>query len=154
MWKASVEGSQSRESASIIPGHRIGRCVERHDRMSLAALMGIAAAACWVALGWLIANVPPSGPMAQAGFYALLFPALACTVTLLAWGLRLFARGEGVRPTPLAYLSHGMVFSSLILFALWLQSLRMLTLVNAVLLLALFGFMEMAVLLGRRGGDD
>ncbi|MBI4493734.1 MAG: hypothetical protein HY690_13160 [Chloroflexi bacterium] len=119
--------------------HRIG-----------VGMVVLAAAGSWAALYWLVSTYPPSQPLALAGFYALLFLALATTVTLVAWSLWPAASEEEVRRPPLRYLSHGMLFSSLALFALWLQSLRMLTPLNATLLLALYAFMEVAVIVGQR----
>jgi hypothetical protein len=47
-----------------------------------------------------------------------------------------------------------MLLAFIALFALWLQSLRMLTPTVAVLLVGLYGFLELAILFGTRGSVE
>jgi hypothetical protein len=47
-----------------------------------------------------------------------------------------------------------MLFALIALFAVWLQSLRVLTPVVAALLLGLYAFLELAILFGTRGSVD
>ncbi|HZR99220.1 MAG TPA: hypothetical protein VFE37_10960 [Chloroflexota bacterium] len=106
-------------------------------------------------LGWLawiltVLGVPPSAPGAQGVFYVSLWIALGATsAVVLAVAAR---RREPRRPTRSAvgYLPHALLASFLLLFALWLQSLRMLAWPNALLLLGLFVLIEGAYGLASR----
>ncbi len=106
-------------------------------------------------LGWLawlltVLGVPPSLPGAQPVFYGSLLVALtASSAVFLAVAAR---RREPRRPTRGAtfFLPHTLLASFLLLFALWLQSLRVLALPNALLLLGLFVLIEGAYSLASR----
>ncbi|HLH25908.1 MAG TPA: hypothetical protein VK066_25595 [Chloroflexota bacterium] len=106
-------------------------------------------------LGWLawvltVLGVPPSAPGAQGVFYGSLWLALGTTGALtLAAAAR---RREPRRPTRgvLSYLPHALLASFLLMFALWLQALRMLAWPNALLLLGLFVLIEGAYSLASR----
>lgn len=102
----------------------------------------VAAVVGWTAWTLTVLGVPPTAPGAQGAFYLSLLLALPATGALL---LALAAqRREGRRASrgTLFYWPHAFVGSFLLLFALWLQSLRMLTLPNGLLLLALFALIE------------
>jgi hypothetical protein len=110
----------------------------------LAALLG------WGV--WLLTflGVPPGAPGALPAFYGSLFLALsASAAVLLSLGSRPKEARRAARGTAY-YLPHTMLGSFLLLFALWLQSLRMLTLPNGLLLLALFVLIEGAYNLASR----
>ena len=103
-------------------------------------------------LAWLLTvlGVPPGAPSAQPVFYGSLLVALTATGALFgAIGAR---RREPRRPTRTAvnFLPHSLLASFLLLFALWLQSLRMLAWPNALLLLGLFILLEGAYSLASR----
>ena len=88
---------------------------------------------------WLLTflGVPPTAPGAQPAFFGSLFLALSMSAAvLLALGSRPKEARRAARGTAY-YLPHTLLASFLLLFALWLQSLRMLTLPNGLLLLAL-----------------
>ena len=98
--------------------------------------------AAWVLVGYLVAFLPVTADT-QAAFYACGFVALAGTYAMM---LELYyARAEGVelRPRALAMLGGGMRFAIAAEFALWLQSLRMLTAAYLVFIVAAFFFVEL-----------
>jgi phosphoglycerol transferase MdoB-like AlkP superfamily enzyme len=106
-------------------------------------------------LGWLaclltVLGVPPSASAGQPVFYGSLLLALTASGALVgAIGAR---RREPRRPTrsAVAFLPHSLLASFLLLFALWLQSLRALAWPNALLLLGLFVLLEGAYSLASR----
>jgi hypothetical protein len=109
----------------------------------------------WALLAWLawaltVLGVPPSAPGAEGVFYSSLWVALGATgAVLLAVAAH---QREPRRPTRSAvgYLPHALLASFLVIFALWLQSLRMLAWPNALLLLGLFVLIEGAYGLASR----
>src|SRR5262249_28376180 len=104
----------------------------------------------WTAWTLTVLGVPPSAPGAQSVFYGSLLVALTATGALM---LAAAARHrEPRRPTrgAVGYLPHALLASFLLLFALWLQSLRMLAWPNALLLLGLFVLIEGAYGLASR----
>ena len=113
----------------------------------LIAVLFITACAAWGGLGWIILNVEPTRQFAQLGLYVFAFAAISATVSLLAW---LVAR----RHSPITYVAHAMLLALIALFALWLQSLRVLTPIVAILLLGLYTFLELAILFGTRGSVE
>src|ERR1700694_813858 len=116
-----------------------------------AALTLVAAGAAWGGLGWLMANVPPSRPLAVLAAYVFAFAAITSSGALLAW-LALRPRlEEGRLRSPAGYLAHSMLLAVIILFAIWLQTLRTLTPIVAMLLIGLYAILELAVLFGTRG---
>jgi hypothetical protein len=121
----------------------------------LVALLTLGSAmAAWGGLAWLLANVPPSRPLAVLAAYAFAFAAIASTAAFLAW-LALRPRlDEGRLRSPAGYLAHSMLLAIIVLFAFWLQTLRTLTPIAAVLLIGLYTFMELAVLFGTRGSVE
>ena len=119
-----------------------------------ALLMMVSAGAAWGALGWMIANVPPHWPMALAAGYVFAFTGVTSTGALLAWAIRRPRDPTGGLRSPAGYLPHSMLLAVVVLFALWLQSLRMLTPVVALLLIGMYAFLELAVLFGTRGSVE
>ncbi len=119
--------------------------VEQDDRLALGC-----AALGW--LGWLLTvlGVPPSAPGAQAVFYGCLLVAL--TASGAVFGAVAARRREPRRLTrgAVGFVPHSLLASFLLLFALWLQSLRMLAWPNALLLLGLFVLIEGAYSLASR----
>src|SRR5215207_6688310 len=110
----------------------------------------VPAVGCWLALAWLATSLYPDQPRAMEIFYGLLFVALAGTVGTLVWVLgKLGWLRFGAR-SALASFAHGMVFSGLALFGLWLQSLRLLSPIHAMLLVGLYVFFELALTFGGR----
>ena len=87
----------------------------------------------WALVAYVVLALPVT-PAAQTIFYAGAFAALAGTWALIA---RLAYRRRGQKDLGLvAALSGGLRFAVAVEFGLWLQSLRMLTVPYAVLLLA------------------
>ena len=122
--------------------------------MLVALLMLLAAAAAWTGLGWLVLNIPPGRPFAQVGAYVFAFTAITASGALVVW-LALRPRLEqGRLRSPAGFLAHSMLLAVIALFALWLQSLRVLTPLVAVLLVGLYAFLELAVLFGTRGSIE
>ena len=120
----------------------------------LALVTLVASAAAWGGLGWLLTNVAPSRPLAVLAAFVFAFAAITSTVAFVAW-LALRPRLEDGRlRSPAGYLAHSMLFAIIVLFAFWLQTLRTLTPVAAVLLIGLYTFMELAVLFGTRGSVE
>jgi hypothetical protein len=120
----------------------------------VALLMLLAAGAAWGGLGWLILNIPPSRPFAQLGSYVFGFTAITATAALLAWLVLRPRLEQGRLSSPAGYLAHSMLLALIALFALWLQSLRVLTPTVALLLIGLYLFLELAVLFGTRGSVE
>jgi hypothetical protein len=120
----------------------------------LAALTLLAAVAAWGGLGWLLTNLGPGQPPAIFAAYTFGFVAISATVALLAW-VALRPRDEdGHLKSPAVYLAHSMLLAIMALFALWLQALRSLTPVVALLLVGLYAVLELAVLFGTRGSVE
>ena len=122
--------------------------------MLVALLMLVAAGAAWGGLGWMVLNIPPSRPFAQVGTYVFAFTAITATGALLAWLILRPRLEQGRLRSPAGYLAHSMLLALIALFALWLQSLRVLTPTVALLLVGLYTFLELAVLFGTRGSID
>jgi drug/metabolite transporter (DMT)-like permease len=116
--------------------------------------MLVAAGAAWAGLGWLIVNVPPTRPFAQLGGYVFGFTAIAASAAFLAWLVLRPRLEQGRLRSPAGYLAHSMLLAVIALFALWLQSLRVLTPTVAILLIGLYAFLELAVLFGTRGSVE
>ena len=120
----------------------------------VAALTFVAAGAAWGGLGWLMANIPPTRPLAVLAAYVFAFAAITSSGALLAW-LALRPRlDQGRLRSPAGYVAHSMLLAILILFAVWLQTLRTLTPIAAVLLIGLYAILELAVLFGTRGSVE
>jgi drug/metabolite transporter (DMT)-like permease len=121
----------------------------------LAALTFLlAAAAAFGGLGWLLTNLTPTRPMAIIAAYVFGFVAISSSVSLLVWLARRPRSEDGQLKSPAVYIGHAMVLSIIILFAMWLQALRTLTPVAALLLIGLYAVLELAVLFGTRGSVE
>ena len=104
----------------------------------------------WTAWALTVLGVPPNAPGAQQVFYGSLLLALTTTGAIfLAVAARRREPRRATRGTAY-FLLHAFLASFLLLFALWLQSLRMLTWPNGLLLLGLFGLIEAALSLANR----
>jgi hypothetical protein len=118
-------------------------------RLVAAALTLAAAGAAWAGLGWLVMNAAPSRPLAVLAAYVFGFAAITSSGAFLAW--LAFGRNGG---SPAGYLAHSMLLAIIVVFAMWLQTLRTLTPVAVVLLIGLYAFLELAVLFGTRGSVE
>jgi hypothetical protein len=121
----------------------------RMARLLVVALtLGVAAAA-WGGLGGLVTSVPPSRPFAILAAYVFGFVGLTSTVAVAAW--LVFGRRTA---SPAGYVSHAMLLAVIVLFAVWLQSLRTLSPIAALLLIGLYALLELAILFGTRGSVE
>jgi hypothetical protein len=120
----------------------------------LAGVTLVAAALAWGGLGWLLLTVPPSRPLSILAAYVLAFVAITATGALLVWLLRRPRTDDGRLKSPAGYLSHSMLLAIIALFAMWLQTLRTLTPIVALLLVGLYAVLELAVLFGTRGSVE
>src|SRR5579872_3469459 len=120
----------------------------------VAALTLAAALLGWAGLGWLVLNVGPSRPMSIPAAYVLAFVGITATVAVLVWLIRRPRADDGHLKSPAGYLSHAMLLAVIVLFALWLQAIRTLTPIVAVLLIGLYAVLELAVLFGTRGSVE
>lgn len=105
----------------------------------LTSLLTLSAWALW---GYTVLEIDPSVPLAPVLFYGTLFVALTGTLA------RLLGTGGGneadeLGRSPMPSFGHAASVSILLLFALWLQSLGMLTQLNGILLAATFGLIEL-----------
>jgi hypothetical protein len=120
----------------------------------VAGVTLVAALLAWGGLGWLVLVVPPSrSPSIQAA-YVLAFVAITATASLAMWAIRRPRVEDGHLKSPAGYLSHAMLLAVIVLFAMWLQALRTLTPIVALLLLGLYAVLELAVLFGTRGSVE
>jgi hypothetical protein len=110
--------------------------------------MLMVALGAWCGLGWVLLSVPPSRPLAIPAAYVFAFTALTGTGAVVIWLVLRRAR------TPANYLAHSMLLAIIVLFGMWLQSIRTLTPTVALLLLGLYAFLELAVLFGTRGSVE
>jgi hypothetical protein len=95
----------------------------------------------WILWGCTVLFVDPDIPLASMLFYGTLYVALTCTLSrLMGGGDQDGEEGNGVGFT--TNLGNAAVVSTLLLFALWLQSLGMLTPLNGGLLTVTFVLVE------------
>jgi len=120
----------------------------------VAALTLATGALAWGGLGWLVLNIPPSRPLAVWAAYAFGFVAITATTSVLVWLVRRPRTDDGELKSPVGYLGHAMLLAVIVLFAVWLQALRTLTPIVALLLLGLYAVLELAVLFGTRGSVE
>ena len=92
--------------------------------------------------------------MALVAAYIFAFTAITSSGALLAWLLLRPRADHGRLRSPAGYLGHAMLLATIVLFGVWLQSLRMLTPMVAVLLLGLYTSLELALLFGTRGSVE
>jgi hypothetical protein len=120
----------------------------------LAVLTLLGAVIALGGLGWLVATVSPSRPLAVAAVFVFAFVAVSCTSTLLVWVVRRPRTEDGRLKSPAGYVPHAMLLAVIVLFGAWLQALRTLTPVVALMLIGLYALLELAVLFGTRGSVD
>jgi hypothetical protein len=120
----------------------------------VASLTLVAAIAAWSGLAWLLVNIPPSRPLAVLAAYVFGFAGITSSGTLGIWLARRPRSDDGRLKSPAGYLAHAMLLAFFALFAVWLQTLRMLTPVVVLLLIGLFAVIELAVLFGTRGSVE
>jgi hypothetical protein len=120
----------------------------------VAGLTLAAAALAWGGLGWLVVSVPPTRPLSVLAAYVLAFVGVTATGACLVWVARRPRTDEGELKSPAAYLPHSMLLAVIVLFAMWLQTLRTLTPIVALLLLGLYAVLELAILFGTRGSVE
>lgn len=97
----------------------------------LVSVLGLAGGAIW---GYTVLYVDPETPFAPLVFYCGLFLALTCTLARLLESPS-YEDTDGAQVAARPGLGHAAALTTLLLFALWLQSLRMLTTINGILLL-------------------
>jgi hypothetical protein len=120
----------------------------------VAGVTLVVAFLAWGGLGWLVLTIPPSRALSILAAYVFAFVAITTTGAVLMWLIRRPRTDDGQLKSPAGYLSHSMLLAVLALFALWLQTLRALTPVVALLLLGLYAVLELAVLFGTRGSVE
>ena len=120
----------------------------------LAGVTLAAAALGWFGLGWLILNASPTRPLSLAAAYVFGFVAITATTSMVLWVARRPRTDEGQLKSPAGYLLHAMLLAIIVLFGLWLQALRTLTPIVALLLVGLYAVLELAVLFGTRGSVE
>jgi|SRR5436305_10138514 hypothetical protein len=119
-----------------------------------AGLTLMTAVLAWTGLGWLVLNVAPSRPMSLVAASAFAFVAITGTVAVLIWLVRRPRSDDGHVKSPAGYLLHAMLLAIIVLFGMWLQALRTLTPIVALLLVGLYAVLELAVLFGTRGSVE
>lgn len=114
----------------------------------LASLLTLGAWGLW---GYVVLFIDPEVPLAPAAFYATLFVALTGTLSRLLGGAPPEHEDRLMAPQ-VPNLGNAAAVNTLILFALWLQSLGMLTPLNGTLLAATLVLIELGFFLsgGRR----
>ncbi len=120
----------------------------------VAGLTLVAAVLAWIGVGWLVMNVAPTRPLSLVAAYVFGFVAITATALVLLWLVRRPRTEDGQLKSPAGYLMHAMLLAIILLFALWLQALRTLTPIVALLLLGLYALLELAVLFGTRGSVE
>jgi len=131
---------RNRSLASPHPGWRVGR-------FAMSLFVSLLTVFGWASWGYVVLLVEPSAPVAPLAFYGTLFIALSCTLAQLLGD----HASEGETSSGPA-LGHGAAVTTVLLFALWLQSLSMLTPVNGILLAITFILIQMGFRLGRDRG--
>jgi len=119
-----------------------------------ALLMALVGVGAWGGLAWIVLTVPPAQPFALLAVYVFAFTGVTSIVALLAWAVFGWRAPRGRLHSPAGYVGHAALLAAIALFALWLQSLRMLTPVVAALLVGLYAFLELALLFGTRGAVE
>jgi hypothetical protein len=120
----------------------------------VAALTLLAAMLAWGGLAWLVLTIPPSRPLSLMAAYVFAFVGITATGAALVWLVRRPRTEDGQLKSPAGYLAHSMLLAVIVLFAAWMQALRTLTPVVALLLLGLYAVLELAVLFGTRGSVE
>jgi hypothetical protein len=120
----------------------------------VAALVLVAGAAAWGGLAWIVTNVPPTRPLAMLAAYVFAFAAITSTGALLGWLAFRPRQDDGRFKSAGVYVAHSMLLAVIVLFGAWLQALRTLTPIVALLLIGLYAAVELAVLFGTRGSVE
>jgi hypothetical protein len=120
----------------------------------VAGVTLVAAILAWSGLGWLILNASPSRPLSLAAAYVFAFVGITTTASIVLWLMRRPRTEDGELKSPAGYLLHAMLLAIILLFAVWLQALRTLTPIVALLLIGLYAVLELAVLFGTRGSVE
>src|SRR5579864_94225 len=120
----------------------------------LAGVTLAAAILAWIGVAWLVLNAAPSKPLSLAAAYVFGFVAITASTSVLLWLIRRPRTEDGQLKSPAGYLMHAMLLAIILLFGLWLQALRTLTPIVALLLLGLYAVLELAVLFGTRGSVE
>jgi hypothetical protein len=120
----------------------------------VAALTLAAGLLAWGGLAWLVLTVPPSRPLSVQAAYVFAFVGVTATVAAVVWLVRRPRTEQGQLKSPAGYLGHAMLLAIIVLFGMWLQALRTLTPIAALLLLGLYAVLELAVLFGTRGSVE
>lgn len=110
--------------------------------VSLLGLMG------WAIWGYTVVYVDPQDQFARVAFYSGLFVALTCTLARLREAPG-YLDASGLQIPPKPTLGHAAAVATLVTFALWLQSLRMLTALNGILLVLTLCLIEIGFRLSR-----
>jgi len=131
---------RNRFLVSSRPGWNVGR-------FAMSLIVSLLTIFGWASWGYVVLLVEPSTPVAPLAFYATLFVALTCTLAQLLGGHSSEGETNG-GPS----LGHGAAVTTVLLFALWLQSLGMLTPINGILLAATFILIQMGFRLNRDRG--
>jgi len=119
------------------------------DRVTEAALVALTFLG-WVVLTYVVFALPVS-PGAQAVLYTAGFVAIAGSTALVCELYQSRTRRHGAPRRAVLLLGTGMRFALAVEFALWLQSLRVLTAGYVVLLVGAFLFLEF---LAKQAADD
>ena len=119
-----------------------------------ALLLIVVGGAAAAGIVWLVQTVPPSTPLAEPVLFLFVFVAVSCLVALGAWIVVRPRDQDGRRRSAVAFLGHAMLFAAVSLFALWLQSLRMLSPLNVLLLSGLYVCLDLALIFGTRGAVE
>ncbi len=120
--------------------------------------MVLATVIAWLGFSVILSNFDPT----QANwvvfllFYLVLFLALLGTLSLLGfWFRKLWNRQRGVvRVMVTESFRQGIIFSIVLIVALWLQSMRVLSWWNMLILIILASVLEFVILLFRQKVDD
>jgi hypothetical protein len=120
----------------------------------VAALMLAATLAAWGGLAWIVTTVPPTRPLAMLAAYVFAFAGITSSGALLAWAAFRPRQDDGRLKSAAVYLAHSMLLAVIVLFGVWLQALRTLTPIAALLLIGLYAAVELAVLFGTRGSVE
>ena len=120
----------------------------------VAGVTLVAATLAWIGVGWLVLNVAPTRPLSLAAAYVFAFVAITATASVLLWAIRRPRNEDGQLKSPAGYLMHAMLLAVILLFGMWLQALRTLTPIVALLLIGLYALLELAVLFGTRGSVE
>lgn len=120
--------------------------------------MLVATTIAWLGFFIIINNFDPTvgGLMVFSLFYFILFLSIIGTLSLLGFLLRSLWNRKRVRPRLMAVESfrQALIFSAVLIIALWLQAGRVLTWWNMLLLIVLATVIEFVILVFRQGTEN